>query len=91
MESKEILKNIIEDDGSCDWIISTAGDKDHPCDFCPLSERALDDEGEHVGCTRYVEIKTGGTTDQDYLEVAIKILTELEIEDIILDGKNNHT
>ena len=73
MKPHEILQKIIDEDGSCDWISSDAHDI---CRNCPL--------GGRTGCATFVNDIMGSWNDADYLEVAKRLLANLEINRIIL-------
>lgn len=73
MSPREILKKIIEERGSCDWVgcrIMTI------CAYCPLHN--------NTSCVTTVSKLTGGIGDNYYLQAAIKVLDELDVECILL-------
>ena len=91
MESKEILKKIVEEKGSCRWIAATPLPEDHICKRCPISHWLKDENGDYISCGRAVEMKKGVFDNDDaYLEVAAELLITIEVEDILLNDEDNH-
>lgn len=77
MKPHEILQKIIDEEGNCNW----ADDQGlNICKICPMSRAS--------SCMKFVDTRVGGTTDEDYLEVARKLLADLEADRIILGEKN---
>lgn len=73
MSPREILKKIIEERGSCNWVgcrIMTI------CANCPINS--------NMPCVTVVSKLTGGIGDSHYLQAAIKTLDELNVECILL-------
>ena len=72
MKPHEILQKIIDEEGSCDWITYP----NMVCDRCPL--------GGAKTCAGMVNKSMNNFTDKDYLEVAKRMLADLEADRIIL-------
>ena len=69
----EILQKIIDEKGNCDWAIPTGI---AICDMCPM--------GGNKSCATFVNKRAGSWKDEDYVEVAKKLLADLEVSRIIL-------
>lgn len=74
MKPHEILKKIIDENGSCTWI----GNASDICRSCPF--------GGDISCVNVVTSLIGEVTNADYLEAAKKMLAKIEAERIILGG-----
>ena len=70
MKSHEILQKIIDEKGSCQWANPDI------CRVCVM--------GGAKTCTSFVNNIRKSFTDEDYLEVAKKLLAEIEVGRIIL-------
>jgi hypothetical protein len=73
MKPHEILQKIIDEKGSCDWA-NTQGLT--VCNVCPMSRKKT--------CLSFVHDKRKATTNDDYMDVAKKLLADLEASRIIL-------
>ena len=78
MKPREILRKIIEEDGNCCWV---GTDVMHICVNCPL-------QGPK-SCPTTVAKLTGGTQDAHYLEAAVRVLNQLEVERILLGDQDD--
>jgi len=81
MEKMDILKRIIEEDGSCCW------SKPSICAVCPLSTLKLKPNGSYMSCIESLGVQDLQETaaDAKYLEVASRMFLSEAIEEIIGD------
>lgn len=83
MTPKEILQKIIDCNGSCEWINRV--DSTYPfediCAVCPIRTMLPKDNTYCNLEDRTCVMSTGSVEDSDYLELALKLLLDHEIED----------
>jgi hypothetical protein len=86
MNQKDILRKIIAENGSCEWVMEVV--EMYACDVCPLGKMATRDDGGPVSCIEAVysglDKSTSYATDADYLRAAQRKLLELDAEEILL-------
>jgi len=73
MKPHEILQEIINYKGNCDWV---SVDAFQVCDDCPM--------GENGSCLSYVYKNIGRISNKAFEELAIKMLGDMEMERIVL-------
>lgn len=83
MNHKDILKNIIQHEGSC----STWADSDI-CSVCPLSKLKQREDENYLSCIEAVGIEglTEKEADERYKEAAEHALADIEIQSILEDS-----
>lgn len=76
----EILKKIIEEEGSC-----TKWAKPSICKNCPLSKLKQKEDGNYLSCVEALGVSDMTEEDADarYKEVATRILLDEAIEEIL--------
>jgi hypothetical protein len=79
LDGKEILKKIIEEEGSCCW------SKPSICAKCPLSKLKKKANGDWMSCIEAINIEhlTEEAADARYKEVAGRILLDEAIDEIL--------
>ena len=86
MDLKDILRKIIEEEGSCDW----ANKCPEVCDKCPLGELRRKPNGDFYSCIEALSID--GLNEREankrYKHTAEEVLQDIEIEDILLGDEN---
>jgi hypothetical protein len=87
MDNMDILKKIVESDGSCTlWADSSI------CKQCPLSRLKKKSNGSYLSCVEALGIQdlTEEEADAKYKEVASRILIDKTIDDLLgePDGSN---
>jgi hypothetical protein len=85
MDKKDILKNIIQHEGSC----SAWADSDI-CSECPLSKLKQREDDNYLSCVEAVGIEglTIEEADKRYKEVAEHTLADVEIQSILEDNND---
>lgn len=81
MDGMKILQRIVEEDGSCCWSNSEI------CSFCPISKLIQKPDGSYLSCVDAVNIKNLSEDESDikYREVAIRLLLDETVEQILKD------
>ncbi len=79
MDKNEILQKIINEEGSCTW-----GNK-HVCAACPMSKLKKRPDGNYYSCVEAVGVNnlTEEEADAKYKEIAIRLLTDEAIEELL--------
>lgn len=79
MDRNEILQKIINEEGSCTW-----GNK-RVCAVCPLSKLKKRADGNYYSCVEAVGANnlTEEEADAKYKEIAIRLLTDEAIEELL--------
>ncbi len=90
MNLKDILRKIIEEEGSCDW----ANKCPEVCNKCPLGKLKTKPNGDFYSCLEALNVDgmKEHDTNQRYKDIAEDVLEEIEIEEILLgdeDEKDN--
>lgn len=79
MDSIDILKKIIEEDGNCCWSSPSI------CANCPLSKLKKKSDGSYMSCIESIGIQdlTEEAADARYKDIAIRILLDQTVDDIL--------
>lgn len=90
MREKDILRKIIEEEGSCDWVNTHT----KACNICPLSRLKRKENGDFFSCIEALNTDNMSIHDANnrYKDIAMRVLEELEVEDILLgntDAEDN--
>lgn len=92
MDKREILQQIIDNNGSCDWIGYSQGgtDKLHKaCSICPLGKLKQRPDGSYYGCWEALVRDEANAAfkfldaDKLYLDKATEILQDILVEDML--------
>lgn len=83
MNKMDILKKIVQEQGSCCWARPSI------CAVCPLSMLKIKPNGSYMSCIESLGVETLSEEEADakYLDIASRILLSEAIEEII--GENN--
>ena len=81
MDPKDILKKIIQHEGSCTWASKSI------CAQCPLGKLKQRDDGNYLSCIEAVNVEDLSESEADakYKAVAENTLADKEIESILDD------
>jgi hypothetical protein len=87
MDHKAILKKIVDEAGSCDWVDNfdeTHGDK-AICRTCPMSKLKKHEDGNYMSCTEALNVHEHeeGEANRVYLDQASRLLMDMDIEEIL--------
>ena len=84
MNEVEILKKIIEEDGSCTW------SRPAICKNCPLSKLKQKDNGDFYSCIEALGVQdlTEEQADAQYKKVAERLLLDETVDAILGDNSN---
>ena len=79
MNSVDILKKIVEENGSCCWA------KPDICAICPLSMLKVKSNGSYMSCVESLGVQntTEEEADTKYLDIATRLLLSEAIEKIL--------
>jgi len=87
MEVVDILSKIIEEDGHCGlWATPDV------CKRCPLSRLKQKADGSWLSCVEALNatnVSSEQEADALYKEIAIKLLLNKSVEDMLIDGEDN--
>ena len=81
MDPKQILKTIIEEEGSCNWIANWASTC-RICDTCPLSTKNGGNCGDLMNIALHAKLTTS-EADLKYKKLAEDKLLDLEMESLL--------
>ena len=82
-DPKQILKNIIENDGCCNWVFKYP----NACDNCPIGKLKQKRNGDYYSCVEAlgaIEL-TAEEANRRYRSVAERLFIDIEIEDLLSD------
>lgn len=81
MNEIDILEKIIEEKGSCNWVLP------HICDVCPLGKLTRDSDGSYISCAEALAIDGLSESEADarYERAAADKLAEMAIEKAMKD------
>ena len=84
MKKKEVLKRIIEANGSCDWVFSLFRGC-NVCQFCPIARLREKPNGDYFSCYEAVcgeqKINDDSKIDRMYLQTAEKLLLDISVDE----------
>jgi len=87
MDEKDILQEIIDEDGSCDWIEKHPSGSHYICSQCPMSKLVKRVNSDYyLSCWDALRISSSDTeseVDNKYKEQATKILFDLISDEIL--------
>lgn len=80
MDSMDILKKIVDSDGSC-----TLWAKPSICKLCPMSRLKKKSDGSFLSCVEALGVQdfTEEEADAKYKEVASRILIDKAVDDLL--------
>lgn len=81
MNEIDVLKKIVENDGSCTWA------KPSICKICPMSRLKKKNDKEYVNCIEALGAAdvSEDQADKLYLDKAKELLLDKQIEDMLKD------
>ena len=84
MKKKEVLKQIIANNGSCDWVFG-AYRGCNVCQFCPMSRLRKKPNGDYYSCYEAVcgeqKIEDDSIIDEKYRETAKRLLLDISMDE----------
>lgn len=88
MDKKAILNHIIENNGSCSWLIPFYEDpssNDLPCVICPLNRLSKRADGSYLGCVSSLlrTLDDVKNCDAIYLGAAQEALTNILVDEML--------
>jgi len=86
MDDKTILQKIIDENGSCDWIVSPPHKNHYICSKCPMSKlRKNYDGSDYISCVDALNVHhlSGDEQDEVYKEQATKMLFDIIMDEML--------
>ncbi len=84
MRKKEVLKRIIANKGSCDWVMEQS-DGSTACQYCPLGKLRQKPNGDYFSCFESIcgDIKEDNSSkiDKMYHDAAVNILLDISMDE----------
>ncbi len=78
-DKNQILQKIINEEGNCSWANKRI------CELCPMSKLKQRPNGDYYSCVEAVGVNdlTEEEADAKYKEIAIRLLTDEAIEELL--------